>query len=70
MYRWMSITEECRDGGSNSLQRQEQGTGREAAAHAPDDLNTSKFIIYAAKFSLLQARAAPAWLQILNCMQG
>lgn len=29
-------------------------------------LNTSKLIIYAAKFSLLQARTAPAWLQKLE----
>lgn len=32
----MSIAEECGDGGTNSLQRQEQGAGREAAALAPD----------------------------------
>lgn len=28
----MSITEECRGRGDNSLQRQEQGSGRKAAA--------------------------------------
>lgn len=36
MYRWLSVAEEWRDGGSNSLQWQEQGFGKEAAAHAPD----------------------------------